>query len=182
MHILCFSMAMTPINSINTMAISAMGRSGVYLVLDIVKKVSGIILMLISIRYGIMTFVVVMAFVQDPLGVFVNSFTTGKLLKYSFPMQMRDIAPTGGLCAVSAVAMWGGCLALEPVCSALPNQNLAYAVTLVANCCIGFGLYFALAYAFRLRPLAEYCNILLPVMRKHFPKLAERISAVDWER
>ena len=178
----CFSMAMTPINSINTMAISAIGRSGVYLVLDIIKKFSGITLMLISIRYGIMAFVVTMAFVQDPLGVFVNSFTNGKLLNYSFPMQMRDIAPTVGLCALSAIAMWGGSLALEPVCSALPSHNLAYAVTLVAEGGIGFGLYFALAYAFRLRPLAEYCNILLPIMRKRLPKLAERIAAVDWER
>ena len=178
----CFSMAMTPMNAINTMALSAMGRSGVYLFLDIFKKVSGITLMLISIRYGILAFVVVMAFVQDPLGVFVNSFTNGKLLNYSFPMQMRDIAPAAGLCAVSAVAMWGCSFALAPVCSALPSNNLAYVVTLVVEGVIGLGLYFALAFAFRLRPLAEYCNLLIPVMRQRLPKLAERIAEVDWER
>lgn len=178
----CFSMAMTPINAINTMAISASGRSGVYLVLDIVKKVSGLILMLISIRYGIMAFVLTMAFVQDPFGVLVNTFVNGRLLNYSFRMQMRDMAPSAGLCAVSAFAMWGVGQLLASVCTMIPCQNLAYAVTLVVECSIGVGLYFALAYVFRLRPLEEYCNILMPVMRKRLPKLAERIASINWSR
>ena len=176
----CFSMAMTPINSINTMAISAMGRSGVYLILDVVKKISGLTLMLLSIRYGIMAFVVTMAFVQDPFGVIVNTSVNGKLLNYSFRMQVRDMAPSIGLCAVSAVAMWGVGMALSSICSVFSSQNLAYAVTLAAECGIGFGVYFTLAYVFHLRPMAEYCNILLPVLRKRVPKLAERMAAVEW--
>lgn len=176
----CFSMAMTPINAINTMAISAKGRSGVYLILDLVKKTTGLILMLISIRYGIMAFVVTMAFVQDPLGVFANTFVNGRLLNYTLGMQMRDMAPSTGLCAISAVSMWGIGKVLAPVVSALPSQNLAYGVMLVSQGCVGFGLYLGLAYAFHLRPLAEYCNILLPVLRKRFPKFAERIASVKW--
>ena len=176
----CFSMAMTPINSINTMAISAMGRSGVYLILDVVKKISGLTLMLLSIRYGIMVFVVTMAFVQDPFGVIVNTSVNGKLLNYSFGMQVRDMAPSIGLCAVSAVAMWGAGMALSSICSVFSSQNLAYAVTLAAECGIGFGMYFTMAYVFHLRPMAEYCNILLPVLRKRVPKLVERIAAVEW--
>ena len=178
----CFSMAMTPINSINCMAISAMGRSGVYLVLDIVKKVSGVTLMLLSIRYGIMAFVVTMAFVQDPLGVLVNTFVNGRLLNYSFCMQMRDMAPTIGLCAVSATAMWGADMVLAPLCSEFSCQNIAYIATLVVEGGIGFGLYFVLAYMFRLRPMAEYCNIILPVLRRRVPKLAEHIASVRWEK
>ena len=177
----CFSMAMTPINSINCMAISALGRSGVFLILDIVKKISGLTLMLLSIRYGIMAFVITMAFVQDPLGVLVNTSVNGRLLKYSFGMQMRDMAPAIGLCAVSATAMWGASMVLASVCSTLSNQNLVCAVTLIVEGGIGFGLYFVLAYMFRLRPMAEYCNILLPVLRNRAPKLAEHIASVRWE-
>jgi O-antigen/teichoic acid export membrane protein len=176
----CLSMAIAPINSINCLAISAMGRSGVNLILDIVKKTSGIALMLLSIRHGVMAFVVTMAFVQDPFGVLANTFVNGRLLNYSFWMQMRDIAPTVGLCAVSSAAAWGVGLALAPVCAALPSQNLSYAMMLVAQGSIGFGLYFALSYTFHLRPLAEYCIILLPVLQKRFPKLAERVASVEW--
>ena len=176
----CFSMAMTPINSINCMAISALGRSGVALILDIIKKTSGLTLMLLSIRHGILAFVVTMAFVQDPLGVLVNTSVNGKLLNYSFRMQIRDMAPAISLCAISAVTMWGVGMVLTQMCSVLPSQNLAYTVMLVIEAGVGFGVYFVLAYVFRLRPLAEYCNILLPVLRKHIPKLADRIAAVEW--
>ena len=175
----CFAMAGAVMNGINCMAISALGRSGILLVLDIVKKSVGFTLMLVSIRYGLMAFVLTMAFVQDPFGVLVNTFVNGRLLNYSFMMQMRDIAPSIVLCAISAFAMWGVGLALVPVCSMFPSQNLAYAVTLVAECGIGFGLYFILAYMFRLRSLEEYCNILLPVMRKRFPRLAGRVAFIN---
>ena len=176
----CFSMAVAPINSINGMAILALGKSGTALILDIVKKSSGIILMLLSIRYGILVFVITMAFVQDPFGVIANTFVNGRLLNYSLRMQIRDIAPSIGLCAISAAGMWGIGLVLELVELMFPSQVLAYGVMLVSQGCVGFVLYFGLAYAFHLRPLAEYCNLLLPVLQKRVPKLAERIAFVKW--
>ena len=174
----CFALATGPITSINCLAISARGRSGVFLVLEIVKKVTGLVLMLLSIRHGIMAFVMTMAFVQGPFAILANTFVNGKLLKYSFWMQMRDIAPAAGLCAVSAAAMWGASLLLTPVCSMIPSQNLSYAITLTIESCVGFGVYLALAFAFRLRPLADYCNLLLPVLRNQAPKLAVRIASI----
>ena len=176
----CFALAMGPITSINCIAISAMGKSGIYLILEIVKKSSGLVLMLLSIRHGVMAFVATMAFVQGPFAILANTFVNGRLLDYSFGKQMRDIAPAAGLCAVSAAAMWGAGLALSPLVAAIPVRNLAYAATLAVECSVGFGTYLALAYAFRLRPLSEYCNILLPVLRKRFPALAGRISPPMW--
>ncbi len=177
--IACFAMAAVPLTSINCMAISARGRSGIFLILEIVKKGTGLALMLLSVRHGIMAFVLTMAFVQAPFAVFINAFVNGRLLNYSFSMQMRDVAPAVGLCGVSAAALWGLGLALAPVYAMLPSQNLAYAVMLVVEGGVGFGLYFALAYAFRLRPLAEYIIILLPVMRKKFPMFAEHVASVS---
>lgn len=178
----CFALATGPITSINCMAISAMGRSGIFLILEIVKKATGLVLMLLSIRHGVMVFVMTMAFVQSPFAVLANTYTNGKLLKYNFMMQMKDILPAIALCAVSAAAMWVVNLALAPVCATLPSQNLAYAVALVAEGLIGFGLYFGLAFALRLRPMAEYCNIIIPVLRMRFPKLANSIASVKWDR
>ena len=177
----CVAMAGAVLNGINCMAISARGRSGVILILDILKKTVGITLMLVSIRYGIMAFVLTMAFVQDPFGVLVNTFVNGRLLNYNFRMQMRDIAPSVALCAVSAVAMWGVSLVLNPVCATLSSQNLAYAVVFFAECSTGLIVYSSLAYAFRLRPLAEYCNLLLPILQRRMPKLAGHIASVKWD-
>ena len=176
----CFAMAVTVINSLNCQAIMAIGRSGISLILDIIKKTVGLLLMLVSIRYGVMAFVVMTAFVQGPFAMLANTFVTGILLDYSFAKQMRDIAPSVGLCAVSAAAMWGVGFALAPICAVLPSQNIAYALMLVTQGGVGFSLYLALAYAFRLRPLAEYCGILLPVLQKRLPKLAERIASLNF--
>lgn len=176
----CLSVAMTPINAINTMAISAMGKSGVYLVLDIVKKVSGLTLMLISIRHGIMAFVVTMALVQDPLGVVLNTSVNGKLLKYSFGMQIRDMAPSIVLCAVAAAAMLGIDFLLEPFYTIIHSPNFRWTVELVIKGFTGFGVYFALARAFRLRALAEYLHVGLPVLRKRCPKLASCVAFMSW--
>ncbi len=175
----CFAMATGPITSINCMAISARGRSGVFLILEIVKKATGLVLMLVSIRHGIMAFVMTMAFVQSPFAVLANTFVNGRLLNYTFRMQMRDIAPSAGLCALSAAAMWGADLALSPICGSLPSRNLAYAVTLAIECAVGFSVYLSLAYVFRLRPLAEYSNLMLPVIRKRLPTLAARLATVN---
>ncbi|MBR3921749.1 MAG: lipopolysaccharide biosynthesis protein [Kiritimatiellae bacterium] len=178
----CFVMAVSPICGINCLAISAFGRSGILLILEIVKKGTGLALMLLSIRHGVMPFVLTMAFVQGPVGLLANTFANGRLIGYTFGMQMRDIAPSVGLCSVSAAGMWGVGLALTPLCGILPSQNIAYAIMVVVQGCSGFGLYFALAYAFRLRPLAEYCNIMLPILQKRLPKLAERIAGINWWR
>ena len=178
----CFAMAVTPICSINCLAISALGKSGIYLSLEIVKKATGLILMLISIRHGIMAFVLTMAFVQGPFGLIVNTFVNGRLLNYSFPMQIRDIAPSIVLCIISAGVMSSIGFMLTPVCAVFSSQNIAYVLILVSESCIGFGLYFALAYMFRLRPLLEYYNILLPVMQKRLPKLAARMESIKLAR
>lgn len=173
----CFVMAADPLCNLNCLAISAQGRSGLLLILEIVKKTSGLALMLLSIRYGVMAFVITMTFVQGPLVVFANAFVSGRLLNYSLQKQMCDIAPAIGLSAVSAAAMWCAGLALAPICAALPSKNLAYALMFSMKAILGFGVYFALAYTFRLRPLVEYCIILLPVLSRRFPKLAEHLAS-----
>lgn len=173
----CFVMALTPICSINCMAISAFGRSGVILILEIVKKGTGLALMFLSIRHGIMAFVLTMAFVQGPFGLLVNTFAMGRLLNYPFLMQMRDIMPSISLCLFSASAMLCVEFVITLVRSILISQNFLYIVTILSEAGIGFGVYFILAYIFHVRPLKEYFNVLLPVLRNRIPKLVERIES-----
>ena len=178
----CFALALGPITSLNCMAISALGRSGVFLVLECVKKGSGLVLMLLSIRYGVMAFVATMAFIQGPFAVLANTWTNGRLIGYSFRMQMRDLLPSIGLCAAMAAIIALIPILLLPLLSHVPSQNLAYAIELIVSGLAGFGTYIVLALHFRLRPLREYCNILLPILQKRLPKLANHIGAVKWER
>ena len=107
--IACFTWAANPINSINSMAISATGRSDVYLILEILKKGLGVIVMLLAIRYSVFAFMLSIAIVMSPFTVLANMTVNSRLLGYTPWMQIRDLAPSATLTA----AMSGVILALR---------------------------------------------------------------------
>ena len=172
----CFALATGPITSLNCMAISALGRSGTYLILECVKKGMGLILMLLSIRYGVMAFVATMAFVQSPFAVLANTWTNGRLIGYTPWMQLHDLLPSLGLCAAMAAIVECIRLPLMPFLAHIPSQHLGYAIELGVSGLVGFGTYLALAVRFRLHPLREYATILVPMLEKRTPSLAQWIN------
>lgn len=91
MQLLCFSYMLWPIHTINLQAISAMGKSDIFLKLEIIKKIIGVIALVISIPFGI-KFMVVMKIVTSIISSFINSYPNKKLLNYSFIEQWKDIA------------------------------------------------------------------------------------------
>lgn len=172
----CFALATGPITSLNCMAISALGRSGVFLTLECVKKGMGLVLMIISIRHGVMAFVATMAFVQSPFAVLLNTWTNGRLIGYSFRLQMRDMIPSIGLCAAMAAVVALIRIPLLPLISHITSQNLAYAIEMLILSVAGFGTYLVLAIRFRLRPLLEYAAVLAPTLDKRAPALARWVN------
>lgn len=90
MQLICFSYALWPIHTINLQAISAIGRSDIFLKLEIIKKVIGIIALVISIPFGI-KFMVIMKIVISIISTFINSYPNKKLLNYSYLEQLKDI-------------------------------------------------------------------------------------------
>lgn len=92
MQLLCFSYAIWPIHSINLQAISAMGRSDIFLKLEIIKKVVGIIGLIISIPMGVNAMVAIQL-VTSVISAFINAYPNKKLINYSFMEQIKDIAP-----------------------------------------------------------------------------------------
>lgn len=92
MQLLCIVYALYPINSANLQAIKALGKSDYYLKLEIIKKVIGIITLILTLPYGV--FVMTLGQVGVALlSTFVNAFPNKKLLNYNFWEQIRDILP-----------------------------------------------------------------------------------------
>lgn len=91
MQLLCFSYALWPIHTINLQAISAMGRSDIFLKLEIIKKVIGITALAISVRFGI-KFMVIMRIITAVISSFINAYPNKRLLNYSIIEQWKDIA------------------------------------------------------------------------------------------
>ena len=93
LQIFCFSFALMPIQSANLQAIKAVGRSDTYLKLEIIKKVKGVILLVIALPFGIYALAWSMV-VNTIISTFINAYPNKKLLDYSYIEQWKDIMPS----------------------------------------------------------------------------------------
>ena len=174
--IACFTFSLLPFHTINTNAISAMGRSDVFLLLDCIKKIVGIIVIVVSLRYGVIVFMLSVAFIQSPFAVFVNTFANGRLLGYNLWMQLRDIAPSALLTAVMATVVVAVRVAIRPLLISIPMESGALAVDLILSAIVGFTVYIALSLKFKPRPFLEYARMALPVVSVKAPMIARSLE------
>ena len=105
LRLMCISFAFWPIHTANLQAINALGHSEIFLKLEIIKEVLGVVLMLIGLPFGLM---VMMA--MKPLGgflcTFINAWPNKKLLGYSYSEQWRDVLPSALLAAGMGVIVY----------------------------------------------------------------------------
>ena len=88
-RVFCFSYGLWPIHTANLQAINAMGRSDLYLKLEIIKKISGLMILFISVPFGPLVIAWGLA-VMGILSTFINAMPNVKLLGYSYKEQLRD--------------------------------------------------------------------------------------------
>lgn len=93
LRLLCFSYMLWPIHTANLQAINALGHSEIFLKLEIIKKIIGIVSLLISIPFGVIA-MVVMKIITGIISSFINSFPNKRLLNYSYKNQIIDILPS----------------------------------------------------------------------------------------
>lgn len=92
-QLLCFSYMLWPIHTANLQAINALGHSDIYLKLEIVKKIVGIISLIVSVPFGV-NLMVIMKIITGILSSFINAFPNKKLLNYGFFNQITDLLPS----------------------------------------------------------------------------------------
>ena len=93
LQISCISLAFWPVHTANLQAINAVGRSDIFLKLEIIKKILGISVLVISIPFGINVMVIGGAFTSF-ISTIINAFPNKKLLGYSFVEQWKDLIPS----------------------------------------------------------------------------------------
>ena len=99
MRISCITYMFYPIHTANLNAIKAMGRSDLFLKLEIAKKVVGVTLLVITAPISIMAMAYSLL-VSSVLSQIINTWPNKKLLDYSYIEQLKDILP-GILLAVT---------------------------------------------------------------------------------
>ena len=103
--IFCISFLFYPIHTANLNAIKAMGRSDLYLKLEIAKKAVGIILLLITMKISVMAMAYSLL-ISSVLSQIINSWPNKKLLNYSYIQQLKDILPSIVLAVVMGAIVY----------------------------------------------------------------------------
>ena len=103
--LICISMAFYPLHAINLNMLQVLGRSDIFLYLEIIKKVIGLVPICIGIFVDIY-WMLVASILTGFVSLYLNSWYTGKALGYTFWKQLRDIAPSFGIAFTIAISVY----------------------------------------------------------------------------
>lgn len=148
MQLFCIIYLFQPIHTANMQAIKAMGRSDIYLRLEVVKKVIELVVLLVTMWISVDAMVIGMA-VCATLFVFVNAYPNIKLLDYSIREQLADILPP----VVMSLIMGAAVIAI----GLLP---LPLVIKLIVQVLAGAILYFTMTILTRNREMKQLLQIL----------------------
>lgn len=105
LQIFCFSYGLWPIHTSNLQAINAVGRSDLFLKLEIIKKIIGLIVLLFSMQISPFA-VAISLIITGIISSFINSFPNRSILDYSYKEQLTDLLPPFFLALLMAVFIY----------------------------------------------------------------------------
>lgn len=153
MQIFCISFVFYPIHTANLNAIKAMGRSDLFLKLEIIKKSIGVVTIIIAIKFGVMAMAYSML-ITSFISQVVNSFPNKKLLNYSYLEQVKDMLPQIILSLVMGAIVY-----------AVTFLKLSSVITLVIQIPVGVFVYWVGSKLFHIESY-EYIVGMLKNFRK----------------
>lgn len=154
LQIFCITYMFYPIHTANLNAIKAMGRSDLFLKLEIWKKVIGLILLLATLFISVKAMAYSLL-ISTLTSMIINSWPNKKLLDYSFLEQMKDILPSILLAVGMGVSVY--------LMGVLNLQTLP--LLLIQVVCGGL-IYVAGSAIFKLEPFLYLIGIIKPMIQK----------------
>ena len=103
--LICITMSFYPLHAINLNMLQVQGRSDIFLILEILKKIVGIGPICLGIFVDIY-WMLAGSIVTGIIAFFLNSYYTGKELGYSSWQQLKDVAPSYGIAFLIAVSVY----------------------------------------------------------------------------
>lgn len=154
LQIFCVTYLFYPIHTANLSAINALGRSDLFLKLEIWKKVVGLVL-LFSTMFISVEAMAYSLLISTLTSMIINSWPNKKLLNYSFLEQMKDILPSIFLAVGMGVAVY--------FIGFLPVPTLPL---LIIQVVCGGVIYIVGSAVFKLEPYVYVKGIVLSFIRR----------------
>lgn len=154
LQVFCLSYALWPIHTANLQAINAVGRSDIYLKLEIIKKFVGMAILLTSLNYGVYA-IAIGTLISGIISTFINSYPNLKLLNYSYLEQVKDIMPS-----LLISMLMGG------ITYSIKFFEMSNSLTLISQIVTGFIVYILLAKIFKLESYDYVVNTFKSLLNK----------------
>ena len=162
MAIICVTYMFYPVHTANLNAIKALGRSDIFLKLEIAKKVVGLVALLVTFKISVMAMAYSLL-VTSVLSQIINSWPNKKLMNYSYLEQLKDILPGIGL-----AAFIGGCV------YCVNFLHLSNWLTLIIQVPLGAVIYIGLSALLKLESFTYCWNMVKPYIEKFLRKIAHK--------
>lgn len=105
LQLLCFVGMFYPLHAINLNMLNVLGRSDLFLRLEIIKKILAVPVIIIAIFLGIKMMIISMILLSG-IAYFLNSYYSGRQIGYSSFRQLKDILPSFFLAAFMGLIVY----------------------------------------------------------------------------
>lgn len=156
LQVYCFTLAFSPVHSCNLQAINAVGRSDIFLKLEIVKKAIGIGLLIGAVVFFRTPMAIALTgAISTVTSCIINAYPNKKLINYSYIDQMKDVLPSFLAAALMlVVVLLVGMIKIPDV------------LLLVIQIVSGAGVYILISAVMKLEPYL----LLLEMLKKNLKK------------
>lgn len=152
--LICLVASLYPLHSLNLNMLKVQGRSDLFLFLEILKKIIGLVPLFVGAFVGIFP----MLFTSIGTSIicyFLNSYFPGKLLGYTSWKQLKDIAPSFFIALTMAIVVY--------LLKFLPLSDW---VILPIQIVVGVAIFMGLCKVTKNKEYEEAKEIVLPIIRK----------------
>ncbi len=154
LRIFCITYAFMPIHTANLNAIKSIGRSDIFLKMEIAKKTVGIIVLVITIPMGVMAMAYSLLFTTVISG-FINAMPNKKFIGYGYFEQIKDILPSILMSVLMLASVY--CIGII-----VHNEILALVIQIVS----GMVVYIGLSALFKIESFIYLFDILKNIKKR----------------
>lgn len=150
--LICIYRTMYPLQAINLNMLQVLGRTDLFLYLEIVKKVILLGPLLIGAFIGIY-WMLICSILTSIIAFFLNSYYSGKDIGYTSWMQLKDVASSYGVGLVIALSVYF-----------LKYLPISYWIVLTLQIIVGIAVFFIISR--KMEEYKELRSIIQPMLLK----------------
>ena len=151
--LICLSMSLYPLHAINLNILQVLGKSNIFLYLEVLKKIIGILPIIIGVLCGVYYMLLTSVF-TGLIGLYFNTVYTGKFLNYNFWNQLCDVAPSYLVAFIIALVVY--------FFKYLP---LPYGIIFMIQVILGFITCIIVCEIFKLEEYSELKSIIINIVK-----------------